>query len=50
MPLESEDRIVTRHSFAVIGHLQESPAAGLDIDDNARCAGIDGIFDQFFSD
>ena len=50
MALESKHRIISAHAFAVVGNLQQAPATGFDINDDAGCAGIDRILNELFGD
>ena len=47
VPLETEPRIVERHSLAVIHHLDERTARILDNQLDVACAGIHCVFQQF---
>ena len=46
MPLKAEARVVKRHAFAVVGHLDERFAGILDDELDLGCAGIHGVFKQ----
>ena len=48
VPLEAEARVVKRHAFAVVGHLDERFAGILDDELDLGCAGIHGVFEQLF--
>ena len=46
VPLEAEARVVKRHAFAVVGHLDERFAGILDDELDLGCAGIHGVLKQ----
>ena len=50
MTLECEKRIVAIHAVAVVGDANELATAGFDFDANAICAGVEGVFEEFFDD
>ena len=47
MAFEAEQGIVAAHAAAVIGHPDERPPTGTDLDDNACGSGIERILNQF---
>ena len=49
MPFKSKHGVITIHALAIVGNFQQAPPAGFYIDDDACRAGIDRVFDQFFS-
>ena len=47
---EAEQRVVTAHAGAVVGHANEAAAAGLDFDGDARGPGVERVFNQLLHD
>ena len=48
MPLERQQSIVGKHAAAVIGHPDQAPAAGFDIDAKLARARVQRVLEQFF--
>ena len=48
MAFEGQHGVVAHHAAAVVGNLNQFLSAGLDMDADARGAGVERIFKQFF--
>ena len=47
MAFEGQQRVVAHHAAAVVGDADEAPAACLNLDEDARGAGVERILQQF---
>ena len=47
---QAEQRVVTAHAGAVVGHAHETAAAGLNLDGEARRLRVERVFDQLLHD
>ncbi len=50
MAFKGKNRIVSEHSFAVVGNPHQTPTAEFDVNLNAFRSRINRIFDEFFDD
>ncbi len=48
--LEGEKCIVAHHAATVVGNADEAAAAGLDLDTNIGCAGVQRVLEKLFND
>lgn len=48
--LQAEQGVIATHSESVVGDPDQAPSARLHLHGDARCAGIEGVFDQLLHD
>ena len=48
MALKGEHRVVANHAAAIIGNLQETAPASLNVDHDPERTGVDCVLNQFF--
>ena len=48
MALEGEQGVVAAHAVTVVDDADELAATSFDLDTNARGAGVEGVFEEFF--
>jgi hypothetical protein len=47
MSFESQDGVVTNHSFAIVSDFEQSAPARFNLDGDSSSAGINTVFDKF---
>ena len=48
MTFKSQHGVIAYHSIAIVGYFQEPASARFNINGDARCSGINRIFDKLF--